>query len=482
MNTGTDRGTIYENQATINHSELVKNLEPINFQGNMTLTSISNKQSFEYKQKQYKTGEQIVIDADIQVKAIPADTVKKADSALVLDFDRTIVKGHMHNYISRALKQDDQTLTAAHINQFLSEGNNGFRNPETLIELIREALGNNLVVAVASHTSYPYGIKLAMQVLLGTELAEQITIVTCDQRIAQVCNIKSPLLQAIQNMHEITEKEACLLVDDNTHNIHNIKNAGYQGVYAAPKTDEYLTEINTFIENHKIKPLVNNRTILKTSTSTLRRQNNVRDGDGNRHNHIVDATLYASGSSTDHSKKRLDATGQKNAKEIDAKAFIMLDKNAKVGQYFIEAMNNCIKTEIMQQLEAKYIDYIRDDGTIITIKSDAKAADLEAIQRNVQKFTNGMIIIKADKDNPIHQCGNLEDVETALSKVSTGVQKSLGEDQATFDEHINRIKTEDEYHDIYGIEGIKLTDTDSSPKSPHNIPNNQSGSKGSSIC
>ncbi|MBQ4874688.1 MAG: hypothetical protein HRK26_01050 [Rickettsiaceae bacterium H1] len=218
--------------------------EKVNFTKNLTA---------DYQHQGRVKGEKFQFNGEVELKVIEGKNAaeNKQNAALVLDFDDTIVNGHMHNAFAR-LGKIDNNITNTNVENFIKNGK-GFRNEKSLQEKINTALEQDIPVAVASHSSYPRGIKIAMQQLLGEEGADKITVVTCNNQNMQGCRVKEPLLDKIKEIYSIESKENMVLVDDNAKNIKHIKEAGYKGVTAPRDTKEYLNEIDKFIENHANK-------------------------------------------------------------------------------------------------------------------------------------------------------------------------------------------------------------------------------------
>ena len=207
-------------------------------------------------------GDNFSLDKEIELKRIMGErTGQKSAGVLVLDFDNTIVNGHMHNSLSRSGVKDD-SVTDDNIKNFL-DNTEGFRNRRGLQSKIEESLDKNIAVAVASHSSFPNGIKIAMNKLLGEELADKVSIVTCGDRDMQQCNIKGPLISEIAEVYGINDKDKIVLVDDNQINVENIKQAGYKGIHAKKNENEYLDEIGNFHESIKEELIYANQAVIE---------------------------------------------------------------------------------------------------------------------------------------------------------------------------------------------------------------------------
>ena len=182
------------------------------------------------------------INFTMKIRPAANPTQQSSQQMICLDWDNTVIDGHMHNKcMSRANNTEqkpealDSSLTIDEIKKIMKNGQECdikdiIRNPDVLKEQINKAHEAGIPVAIVSHSSFPNAIKETLEEFLP-EIANDITIATCALANKQKID-KSLMIDEIRKIHGVEDKKNAVLIDDDIANINNVEDAGYQGIHA----------------------------------------------------------------------------------------------------------------------------------------------------------------------------------------------------------------------------------------------------------
>ena len=176
---------------------------------------------------------------------------------MCLDWDNTMVDGHMHSKL-RGLSYQDAGITTNDIKAVFGKDDHDIkdilRNPEALKKNIGEALDNGLGVTIISHSSFPNAINETIKEAFPN-FADKMTIITASPRKdsdgTMVLLNKALLMDKACEINNISaeNKENVVLIDDAMNNIKNVREAGYGVIHAKKGDNQYLNEMDTQLAN-----------------------------------------------------------------------------------------------------------------------------------------------------------------------------------------------------------------------------------------
>ena len=157
------------------------------------------------------------INFTMKIRPAANPTQQSSQQMICLDWDNTVIDGHMHNKcMSRANNTEqkpealDSSLTIDEIKKIMKNGQECdikdiIRNPDVLKEQINKAHEAGIPVAIVSHSSFPNAIKETLEEFLP-EIANDITIATCALANKQKID-KSLMIDEIRKIHGVEDKK-----------------------------------------------------------------------------------------------------------------------------------------------------------------------------------------------------------------------------------------------------------------------------------
>lgn len=195
--------------------------------------------------------------------------MKDSTALFLFDFDGTLVKGSLHNYIGERLhsliylptnkryfasqSEYEQFIVKNSINltkNFLANDSLGWKNPKETKVLMKKILMSEHKIGIVSFNNYPEAVKYTIVQLIGKEDAEKIYIKSAlpsfNYNEIQRCDKVPYILEAMRGA-EITDKKKIILIDDDLKNILAADDFGIKTFLVGKKGKEYIDRVFDFL-------------------------------------------------------------------------------------------------------------------------------------------------------------------------------------------------------------------------------------------
>ena len=166
------------------------------------------------------------------------------------DFDKTLVKGHLHNAMVQYANSGGEKFRAK-VAELIKDPDVGLRNPKEIVKLMRKIWANGHHIAIVSFTQFSQMVQLALQELGLSNEEMKLVDRQCfpPEKEYQVW-FPGKNFHLLKSMKEfdISDPTQVLLIDDSEINIKAAKQAFYATVQVVEDDfEKTLGEIESFI-------------------------------------------------------------------------------------------------------------------------------------------------------------------------------------------------------------------------------------------